>query len=362
MSKRIFLHLLFVIILSYRSILSYGYDVIFRLDDPSLSKSGFTTKIVQLFAQHNIPLSIGVVSCTQDENPISPLDTTLIDYLENNGSFEICIHGLNHRKHDEYGEFFRIGKNEAKRRIEKAISIIGPISPNNINTFIPPHNAIDRDSIEELREYCSIISSDMFCKDYSDGIDFYPETLGHLADKMSVWDVAKEILERKYEKKAICVIMFHEYDLKEDLEWNKLSSLLDFCKNNDNISTHTFSSLQRIGNHSSSKRIKANQFDSGLKKLILQDGVLHTTVLCYLTHIANGLLFAIAALLFLIPLIRIRKPISIPTKISYSLLAIVAFIMAIFHILGPLKLLAMVLCLSALIFMAILISSKERKH
>ena len=137
-----------------------------------------------------------------------------------------------------------------------------------------------------------ILSADMYSYIYCDGIQYYPETLGHLMAKKGIWQAAEDAIFGCKEKDAICVVMFHAYDLPDEASWQRLSHLLGACKADKNIHLHTFRSLYESGNHSSKYRYKANQLKSLLQKHALHPGVLHTTWLCWLVHIANALMYA----------------------------------------------------------------------
>jgi len=336
-----------------------GFDIVFRLDDPTLEKSNFTDRIVNLFAQKEVPLSIAFVACDNKECPFTSIDSATINKL-NAGPFEICIHGMNHHKHgNSCGEFAQISREETRRRLNLAINVLQPYSSNQIKTFIPPHNAIDKVSLFEIKKSCSIVSSDMFLKSPMKGIDYYPETLGHMMDNRSVWDAASEVIHEKHGKKDICVVMFHRYDLKNEDDWNALSELLDYCNHQNDIKLYTFSSLQESGNHSTWRRLKANQLDSGLKKAFLKKGVLYPTWICYLTHIINAFLYALLPLVFLF-LIRVqRKHISMSCRLSFVLISVISFISAYLHWFGPLKLLALVLLFCLVTSMFIIFLNKK---
>ena len=189
-------------------------------------------------------------------------------------------------------------------------------------------------------------------------IQYYPETLGHLMEQMGTWEAAQATISRCHETNAICVIMFHAYDLSTEDDWQHLRDLLTYCQSSPDVRLFTFSSLQASGRYSNYMRYRANQLESGLQKQFLQHGVLHNTWLCVVIHLLNALFYALLALLF--GGLCCRKLQN--TRLRYA--AIICFIvigsgssvLAWLHALGPLKLLAIsittngicsVLCLAA---------------
>ena len=103
-----------------------------------------------------------------------------------------------------------------------------------------------------------ILSADMHSNIYRDGIQYYPETLGHLMKQKGMWQAAEDAIFGCKQKDAICVVMFHAYDLPDEASWQRLEKLLDACKADKNIELHTFRSLYESGNHSSQYRWLTN--------------------------------------------------------------------------------------------------------
>ena len=199
-----------------------------------------------------------------------------------------------------------------------------------------------------------ILSADMHSNIYRDGIQYYPETLGHLMHQKGMWQAAEDAIFGCKQKDAICVVMFHAYDLPDEASWQRLEKLLDACKADKNVELHTFRSLYESGDLSSQYRYAANQMHSLLQKHLLHPGVLHTTWLCWLVHISNALMYALLPLLALLLgwCIHKRKKLTLtkPVLIVGVLLAVVFFILPIMQIGGPMKVLALDLLLSGCLF------------
>ena len=225
----------------------------------------------------------------------------------------------------------------------------------NIVTFIPPFNAFnDSTLVVMIDNGLFILSADMFSNIYRDGIQYYPETLGHLMQQKGMWQAAEDAIFGCKQKDAICVVMFHAYDLPDEASWQRLEKLLDACKADKNVELHTFRSLYESGHLSSQYRYAANQMHSLLQKHLLHPGVLHTTWLCWLVHISNALMYALLPLLALLLgwCIHKRKKLTLtkPVLVVGVLLAVVFFILPIMQIGGPMKVLALDLLLSGCLF------------
>ena len=316
--------------------------VVFRLDDPTVLYDSVHNQVLQLFVDKGIPLSVAVIPCSKDEIPYEIKDSSYYNLL-NAPTIEIALHGLTHENINKQGEFGGLSSDETNRRFTKGKQILNQHFDKPINTFIPPFNATNASFPENMESNgFMILSADMFRNVPRKGnIQYYPETLGHLMKQKGIWNAAKASILGSKEKNAICVIMFHAYDLPDSAAWQELEDLLDFCNNNKNVELYTFSSLFYSGEYSDWLRYRANQLSSGLSKYLLPKGVLHPTWLCLFVHIINALLYMLIALIGIIILL-IRAHSVCGKNILYILLvaiAITIFCVAWFHLLSPLKLL-----------------------
>ena len=177
-----------------------------------------------------------------------------------------------------------------------------------------------------------------------------------------IWQAAEDAIFGCKEKDAICVVMFHAYDLPDEASWQRLSMLLDACKADTTVALHTFRSLYESGNLSSQYRYKANQMHSLLQKHLLHPGVLHTTWLCWFVHVSNALMYALLPLLALLigwGVLR-RKKMALPKLVVIVgvLLGVVCFILPIMQIGGPMKVLMLDVLLSGCLFWWMLLQRK----
>ena len=212
------------------------------------------------------------------------------------------------------------------------------IFDKRITTFIPPFNAWNEHTLSAMRMHgMNAISADMFTPIYADSVHYFPETLGYLMAQKGMWNAAEEAILGCKEKDAVCVVMFHAYDLPDEQSWVQLECLLDRCKANEDVQCHTYQSLLESGVESSATRYRANQLRCGLQKYCLHEGVLHTTWLCWIVHVLNALLYALLPLLLLVGWYRNRKPL-------WLIAAIVGCLafggLALCSVMGPMKLLA----------------------
>lgn len=319
---------------------THAIQVVFRFDDPSPVCDSVSMRVVQLFNAKQVPLTIAMIPCESCENIITPPISTNSQYIAaiQQNNIEIALHGLTHQYVNNKGEFGDLDANESLRCITKGISVLQSIFDKPITTFIPPFNAWNRHTLAAMRVHgMNVISADMFTNIYADSVHYLPETLGHLMAQKGIWRAAEEAILGCKEQDAICVVMFHAYDLPDEQSWKQLESLLDACKANEDVLCHTFQSLLESGVESPATRYRANQLRSGLQKYCLHEGVLHTTWLCWLVHVLNALLYALLPLLLLVGWYRHRKPLWLIAAIVGCL---VFGVMALCSVMGPMKLLA----------------------
>ncbi len=271
-----------------------------------------------------------------------------------------CVHGLTHADINNAGEFGSLSSEETYRRIHKGKQVLSQYA-QPINTFIPPFNATNASLSACLQENgITILSADVFRKVSRSTIQYYPETLGHLMAQKGIWNAAEQSILHCRSKEAICVVMFHAYDLPDSCAWKTLERLLDTCICSSDVELYTFSSLFNSGTYADWKRYKANQLESGLRKLLLPKGVLNTTLLCVSVHLLNALLYALIMLLSYLIYRYIRRRKSSYYGIVYGILGILVFFAAWFHWVGPLKLLALSILLALLPLCIAFIQTRRR--
>ena len=340
-------------------------NVVFRFDDPRLKIDSVTMRVVQLFNSKEIPLSIAVVPCNIVELPMLPTkaDSLYIAELQSN-NIEIALHGLTHQNINNQGEFGGLDFAESVERIAKGKEVLENTLKKDITTFIPPFNAYNHFTEDAMiQNGLFILSADKYNKANHKDIEYYPETLGHLINQNGgIWKAARAAIMNSSESNAICIIMFHAYDLPNEETWQEFECLLNDCKNSSKVTLHTFQSLHNSGVQSNKLRYYANQLENGLQKYCLHKGVLHTTWLCIFVHLLNAIGLSILPLIIII----FNRKISSRYMFKYLVwlscfCSVVIFILASLHLLGPIKLLALSLGITLIMIFLTFLSLYKQK-
>ena len=74
---------------------AHAVKVVFRLDDPTVQYDSVHNRILQLFAEKDVPLSVAVIPCDSNENAYEPNDSAYLALL-NAPNIEVCLHGFTH--------------------------------------------------------------------------------------------------------------------------------------------------------------------------------------------------------------------------------------------------------------------------
>ncbi len=315
----------------------HAVHVVFRLDDPTVAVDSVTMRVLHMFQEKQVPLSIAIIPCDSDELPFEVTDSVYFSMLQSS-NIEIALHGFNHANINNGGEFGTIDSLETDRRIRMGKTILESKLGKEIVTFIPPFNSINKYVPKILQNYgIYILSSDMYDYSYDSSIQYHPETLDKSLARKGFVSAAVDAIEHAH-MDEICVLMFHHYDLECEKSWIRLNNILDSCVANPNVELHTFRSLYESGIYSNYQRYRANQLRSGLQKYCLHEGVLHTTWMCWLVHLLNALMYALLPLLLLVGWYSHRKPL----WLIVAILGCLSFGgMALWSVMGPMKLLAL---------------------
>lgn len=343
----------------------HAAHVVFRFDDSTMSADSVTMRVLHIFQEKQVPISIGIIPCDSNELPFEVTDSVYLSMLQSS-NIEIALHGFNHANINNGGEFGTIDSLETDRRIRMGKAILESKLGKEIVTFIPPFNSINKYVPAILQNYSMyILSSNMYDYSYNSSIQYYPETLDKFLIRKGFFLAAVDAIENAH-KNEICVLMFHHYDLENEKSWIRLNNLLESCVANPNVELHTFRSLYESGIYSNYQRYRANQFKSGAQKYFLHDGVLHTTWLCWMVHMLNALFYALVPLVALLMgwcVVRRKKVRLSKSVVTVSVLLSLAFFMlAMLQMSGPLTLLAMdvVVSVIGLVIYFVIVSVKSR--
>lgn len=224
-----FVLLIFIILIStlFKAEIVYCSEqkqitVIFRYDDySSLSPTEMEIKIINAFKNYNIPLTLGVIPylCKDNSEPL-PLALSKAEILKNaidSGILETALHGYCHQSVSKtsdgtYSEFSGLDYKAQIKKITEGKNLLEEILKIKINTFIPPWNSYDLNTIEALEAAgFKYISAD------SKGIMKESSEIKYLPMTTTLLDLSDAV--RKARKisniQPVIVVFFHPFEFVE---------------------------------------------------------------------------------------------------------------------------------------------------
>jgi len=353
--------ILITLLIFVYSTYSQNLKVVFRYDDYRLQTSSLDEAVVNVFQKNNIPLVLGVIPCDSTEKLLFGNNYTFLPELKKyvtNGSVEIALHGLTHLKLLK-GEFGKVDAKEQFRRIYKGKSLLDSIFKISVQTFIPPWNAYDDITLNQLQKekFTSISSGLWFDQSFSNSsINYFPET------NLDFNTLLPTLIENK-NRSGIVVFMFHAYDFNSNFSLVKLDSLLRNIVNNKNVKCVTFQQLSTTHEESDKKRMKANLESNMITKFTHLNGVIYTTNFQICIRILNLVLYlALSIVLFFLSGLFLFKNSKISSGIIFYILIIFFVYVGLsvwFHLMTPLKLIIFISIIS--LFMPIIIKLSFKK-
>lgn len=308
---------------------AYALNVVFRYDDPTLQPDSITQEMLIFFKEKNIPITIALIPCDANEEYIAPTDSNWLHLLQGD-IVEIALHGLTHQVINNAGEFGNLNIDENYRRIYKGKQYVEKYF-KPVETFIPPFNAYNSETLKVLDSLnFRTISADLFLSHSlsSTKINYFPETLGLLMDKMGMFEAAKIAITNNENLNSTCVVMFHRYDIDTSEKFNKMKQVVEYCANNPQIKTFHFRDLKE---NSSSYRYKLNCEYNFLYKQLNLWGCLHETSFLLFIKLLNILIHLLIAI---IPIFFLKSRF----KYIFLLLEVLAIGTIIyFNVLSPMK-------------------------
>lgn len=251
--------LLIYILIVFGVLRTFAVKVVFRYDDLTFVADSVTMRVLHLFNDKEIPLTIALIPCDSAENPYAVNDSVYFKELLK-PNIEIALHGYNHANINRQGEFGSLDFAETNRRVKLGKEILETRLGKEIVTFIPPFNTINQYIPQAmLQNGLYILSSDIYDYSYEYGIQYFPETLDKSLAKKGFVAAAVDAIDFALDKE-VCVLMFHNYDFKDEIAWRRLSDVIDNCIANPDVHLHTFRSLLESGDSSDYHRYRANQF------------------------------------------------------------------------------------------------------
>ncbi len=234
--------------------LSYSEEkqifVVFRYDDySSLSSTELETKLIESFRKFNISCVFGVVPFAvtkdchstqpQDLLPLTPEKIILLKKGLNDAVIEVAQHGYSHQTVTlkRYTEFAGIDYNEQYKKIEKGKLYLENKLGVEINSFIPPWNTYDLNTLnilEDLKFNSILIGTSGNTKESS--LKFLPAT----CSLFNLKDAVKEAMESS-DLQPFIGVLFHQYDFQgynsqnKGLKYEEFEKLLEWITSQKNV-------------------------------------------------------------------------------------------------------------------------------
>jgi len=202
--------------------------VVFRFDDySSLSSTEFEVKLINTFRKYNAACTFGVVpyACAENEHNILPHEVVpltlnkaaILKNAVKEEILEVALHGYSHqtiRKKAEfdYTEFSGLDFNRQFKKIATGKNYLEELLDMEIDTFIPPWNTYDSNTlraIEELGFKCFSANESVGAMK-SSLLKFVPATCDLFELRQTV-----ESARRVPDRQPVIVVLFHEYDFLE---------------------------------------------------------------------------------------------------------------------------------------------------
>ncbi len=288
--KHIFITFLFLVV----SITSHAAGpgrirIVFRYDDYTLEQSPLNDTLLAVFSRNKIPLTIGIIPFDEKGKLINEFDSSMIDDLKTrirNREIEVALHGYNHQnivqktrfKRKYYSEFATAGYKAQYAKIKKGLDALDSLLDIHIETFIPPFDTYDNNTLNALTDLgVKTISASIFgatsCVSGNEKIMYMPATIAN-------FDELQSLLSRYKDENVTIILYFHpytfrgesisysdEYDISRQITLTQLDKLLQQVKSQD-IDFYTFSTLSQKDNFDRRLYV-ANYYKDNLVKDVL---------------------------------------------------------------------------------------------
>lgn len=231
----------------------YDTIVIFRNDDvtPWTDKEKLK-KVEKIFQQQEIPLTHGIVPKDTANNQKITERKQLCEHLKNQTSenIDISLHGYNHKPETSFeggSEFAGKTLQNQKQRIQKAENITENCTEQQTQTFIPPFNTYDKNTVKALNQtnYTLVSGGYNHQKQYFGQTNFYNaqkiKHLPHSSAFIEDWEnqrknnleALKQDFRQNKKNHKTHVQMLHYFTFTEEIQLEKLENLIEYMKNYD---------------------------------------------------------------------------------------------------------------------------------
>lgn len=227
-------------------------NVVFRFDDYSAcSNTDMELKIIDAFRKHDACITMSVIPyvCTDDihdpsAQKLMPLTSTKGDILKNgidDGVLDVALHGYSHQtiSTKQWTEFSGLDYNSQAERLAKGKNLLEGMIDVPVNTFVPPWNRYDQNTLRALEALgFSTLSADSkkrggteTCK-----LHFLPYSCN-----LSEVREAVKASRTSSDPQPVIVVLFHEYDFKEinkkrgRITYSEFFALLNWLKSQNDV-------------------------------------------------------------------------------------------------------------------------------
>lgn len=209
--------------------------IIFRFDDySSTSNTQIEKAIIELFTSIERPFTIGVIPFTETENEevysaLSMEKMKILKEADDLGIVDVALHGFSHTQVDAYtqSEFSTLSYSDQYQKISDAKSFLEDSLDQEIETFIPPWNSYDLNTINVLEAlgFTTLSASKSGPATGTSTLSFLPYTAGVLELKNGIIAARKS-----FNHQPVAVILFHPYDFIEVDSQRGVVSLAEFSE------------------------------------------------------------------------------------------------------------------------------------
>jgi peptidoglycan/xylan/chitin deacetylase (PgdA/CDA1 family) len=228
--------------------------IFFRYDDyGDLSPQDIEENVILAFIKNDIPCTVGVIPfyigvSSSYPNALSTLSTRKVEFLKSitgPGVIELALHGYSHTniRNDTdpwFSEFYSQDLHSQLEKISDGKRYLEDTLGVDINTFIPPWNTYDLNTLSAIEQRgFKCISADMYGQSTSNTLlKFIPATV-ELHELRQAIEKAR-MLPDKY---PVIVTLIHPYDFLESGIFNfvDLFPLLEWVRGQQDIQIFTIS-------------------------------------------------------------------------------------------------------------------------
>jgi hypothetical protein len=264
-------------------------NLIFRYDDYTLKPKINNDSLLNVFKKNNIPLCVGIVPVDKDGKLINELNTEQLNNFKSRidrKEIEITLHGYNHAStvpnkfisilNKKYNsEFAFLNYEKQYERLSIAKFKLDSLLGINIQTFVPPWNMYDNNTLKALENLkFKIISADINGPSDNKNIKYIPDTQEDFDDFVG-------IINKYKNKNVTIVVLFHPYSFKgccpeypnkysERISFYQLDTILKWINKQNNIDVYTFSTINKKEDFDET-RFKLNSTKTNLLVRVLQN-------------------------------------------------------------------------------------------